>query len=46
MSADYGFFGSKPFSRADAILAELGADPTTGPAVASTIDQLSGSVLV
>jgi len=26
MSADRGFFGSKPFSRANALLAELGAD--------------------
>ena len=27
MSADRGFFGSRPFSRANALLAELGADP-------------------
>jgi uracil-DNA glycosylase len=27
MSADRGFFGSRPFSRANAALAELGADP-------------------
>lgn len=27
MSADRGFFGSKPFSRANALLAEQGADP-------------------
>jgi uracil-DNA glycosylase len=27
MSADRGFFGSRPFSRANAMLAELGADP-------------------
>lgn len=27
MSADRGFFGSKPFSRANALLDELGADP-------------------
>lgn len=27
MSADRGFFGSRPFSRADALLADLGADP-------------------
>ena len=27
MSASAGFFGSRPFSRANALLAELGADP-------------------
>jgi uracil-DNA glycosylase len=27
MSADRGFFGSRPFSRVNALLAELGADP-------------------
>ncbi|MSX63967.1 MAG: uracil-DNA glycosylase, partial [Actinobacteria bacterium] len=27
MSADRGFFGSKPFSRANEFLYELGADP-------------------
>jgi uracil-DNA glycosylase len=27
MSADRGFFGSRPFSRANAVLAELGAEP-------------------
>ncbi|MDQ5855222.1 MAG: uracil-DNA glycosylase [Actinomycetota bacterium] len=27
MSADRGFFGSRPFSRANALLADLGADP-------------------
>jgi uracil-DNA glycosylase len=27
MSADRGFFGSRPFSRANAMLADLGADP-------------------
>jgi uracil-DNA glycosylase len=27
MSADRGFFGSKPFSRVNAELEELGADP-------------------
>ena len=27
MSADRGFFGSRPFSRANALLDELGADP-------------------
>ena len=27
MSADRGFFGSRPFSRANALLAELGAEP-------------------
>jgi uracil-DNA glycosylase len=27
MSADRGFFGSKPFSRADALLEEIGGDP-------------------
>jgi len=26
-SADHGFFGSKPFSQANALLPELGADP-------------------
>ena len=27
MSADRGFFGSKPFSRANALLVGMGADP-------------------
>jgi uracil-DNA glycosylase len=27
MSADRGFFGSRPFSRVNALLAQLGADP-------------------
>jgi uracil-DNA glycosylase len=27
MSADRGFFGSRPFSRANQMLTELGADP-------------------
>jgi uracil-DNA glycosylase len=27
MSADRGFFGSRPFSRVNAILTELGAEP-------------------
>jgi uracil-DNA glycosylase len=27
MSADRGFFGSRPFSRANALLEELGDDP-------------------
>jgi uracil-DNA glycosylase len=27
MSAHYGFFGSRPFSRTNALLAELGAEP-------------------
>jgi uracil-DNA glycosylase len=27
MSADRGFFGSKPFSRANALLTEQGASP-------------------
>ena len=27
MSADRGFFGSRPFSRANELLDELGADP-------------------
>ena len=27
MSADRGFFGSRPFSRANALLAEMGAEP-------------------
>jgi uracil-DNA glycosylase len=27
MSADRGFFGSRPFSRTNALLADLGADP-------------------
>jgi uracil-DNA glycosylase len=27
MSADRGFFGSRPFSRANTMLTELGADP-------------------
>ena len=27
MSADRGFFGSRPFSRANALLVEQGADP-------------------
>jgi uracil-DNA glycosylase len=27
MSADRGFFGSRPFSRVNALLAEQGADP-------------------
>jgi uracil-DNA glycosylase len=27
MSADRGFFGSRPFSRANAMLVDLGVDP-------------------